>query len=312
MVKSRGPGVIQLVTVLYRSERSLPTFLDCLQAQDLLDWRLYVIDNASPDNSLQILNACNDPRVTVIRNDVNLGFSKAANQGMRAAVAENGEFILLTNNDIMFNQDFLSCLIATRSKLSAGVIAPRIMQREQPEISWYAGGSLDYNWVFTNNHHKYDAADRSAFAEVDFAPGCCLGISREVLEQVGLFDESFFVYWEDADFCLRLKEAGVKIFYVPNPFLLHSGGESSGGEYSPAYMRLYYRSYMQILRKHFGFSYAIRTMLRLLSRERSRNVNSIYTVSLIARAMLLGLVAPLVKQVRVTETNDTSDLDARL
>ena len=295
-------GVVHLITILYKSEGSLPKFLDSLQAQDLTSWRLHVIDNASPDNSLRIVKERADSRIAVINNERNLGFAKAANQGIRAAIAAEGEFLILINNDTLFSPDFLRRLVAVRSELPVGVIAPRVMQREQPSRSWYAGGTLDNGWIFTNIHHKYDAADKSAAVEVDFAPGCCLGLGREVLHQIGLLDESFFVYWEDTDFCLRLKKSGVKIFYVPEPFLLHSGGESSGGEHSPAYMRLYYRSYMQVLRKHFGLPHALRTMIRLLLSEGSRKNRDLRVISLMAWAMMLGLGAPMIPQVGLNQT----------
>jgi GT2 family glycosyltransferase len=292
---------VHLITILYKSERSLPTFLDSLQAQDLKGWRLHVIDNASPDSSLRIVTERGDPRITVISNEKNLGFAKAANQGMRAAIAAGGEFLVLINNDTVFSPDFLRRLVAVRSGLPAGVIAPRVMYREQPDKSWYAGGSLDNGWLFTNVHHEYSATNSSAAVEVDFAPGCCLGMSQEVLRKIGLLDESFFVYWEDVDFSLRLTKAGIKIFYVPEPFLLHSGGESSGGERSPAYMRLYYRSYMQVLRKHFGLRRAIGTMVRLLLVERNRKKRNLRVISIMARAMVLGLSAPMVPQVGLDE-----------
>ena len=294
-------GAVHLVTILYRSGESLPSFLDSLQAQDLRNWRLHVIDNASPDNSLQVVKEHIDPRISVIKNEKNLGFAKAANQGFRAAIAAGGEFFVLINNDTAFSSDFPRRLVAVRSELPGSVIAPRVMQRAQPDKAWYAGGSLDNGWVFNNIHDEYNATDGSAAVEVDFAPGCCLGIGRDVLCQIGLFDESFFVYWEDVDFCMRLKNNGVKIFYVPEPFLLHSGGESSGGEHSPAYMRLYYRSYMQVVRKRFGLARAARTMFRLLLSERSRTNSNLRVVALMARAMTLGLVAPLVPQARLNE-----------
>ncbi len=297
-----GAGVVHLVTILYKSAESLPLFLDDLQAQDLQDWRLHVIDNASPDSSLQVVEERADPRISVIKNEKNLGFAKAANQGLRAAMASGGEFFVLINNDTAFSSDFLGRLVAVRSELPAGVIAPRVMQREQPDKAWYAGGSLDNGWVFKNIHNEYDVTDSSAAVEVDFAPGCCLGIGRDVLCQVGLLDESFFVYWEDTDFCLRLKNNGIKVFYVPEPSLLHSGGESSGGEHSPAYMRLYYRSYMQVVRKHFGLACAARTMIRLLLAKRGHTDRNFRIIALMARAMMLGLVAPLVPQARSDES----------
>lgn len=84
-----------------------------------------------------------------------------------------------------------------------------------------------------------------------------MGLSSEVLRRVGLLDESFFVYWEDTDYCMRLKAAGVPITYVRDPMLLHEGGASSGGETSPAATRLYYTGYALLLRKHFGLRRAL-------------------------------------------------------
>ena len=295
-------GAIHLVTILYKSERSLASFLDDLQAQDLKDWHLHVIDNASPDNSRRVVEKRADPRILVIKNEKNLGFAKAANQGLCAAIAAGGAFFILINNDTAFSPDFLGRLVAVKAELPARVIAPRVMLREQPDKAWYAGGRLDNRWIFRNIHNEYNAADSSATIEVGFAPGCCLGIGRDVLWQVGFLDESFFVYWEDTDFCIRLKSNGIKAFYAPELFLLHSGGESSGGEHSPAYMRLFYRSYMQIIRKHFGLAGALRTMARLLLCESGRANRNLRVIARMARAMTLGLVSPLVPQVRLNES----------
>jgi hypothetical protein len=294
-----GTAAIHLVTVLYNSAESLPVFLDSLLAQDTPDWHLHVIDNASPDTSASIVTGRPDPRITVYRNTKNLGFAKAANQGLRNAHAAGAELLVLINNDTAFAQDLLRRLVAARIQLDAPVIAPRIMRREQPDKPWYAGGRLDYGWVFTNIHHEQDPAAGTAPEQVDFAPGCCLGIDRHVLEQVGLLDESFFVYWEDTDFCLRLKSLNIPIMYLPELSLLHDGGAACGGEFSPAYLRLYYRSYMQLLRKHFGRPNAIRTMLRLLLRENSRPNRNVRALRTILRAMLGGLGAPLIAQTKL-------------
>ena len=294
-----GAPAIHLVTILYNSAESLPAFLDSLLAQDMPNWHLHVINNASPDASVSIFAGRPDPRITVICNTKNLGFAKAANQGLRSAHAAGAEFLVLINNDTSFGPDFLRRLITAHAQSNAPVVAPRIMRRDQPDKPWYAGGRLDYGWVFTNIHHEHDPAGSPAPVQVDFAPGCCLGISRDVLEQVGLLDESFFVYWEDTDFCLRLKSLGIPIMYLPEPNLLHDGGAASGGEFSPTYMRLYYRSYMQLLRKHFGRPKAIRTMLRLLLRENSRPNRDVRKLHTMVRAMLAGLGAPLIAQAKL-------------
>ena len=283
--------------ILYRSEDSLPKFLDSLQAQSWRKWRLHVVDNASPDGSAALVMARRDPRITVISNTHNLGFAKAANQGFRAAAGAGADLVILINSDTEFGDDFLQRLSEQHEAVGGGVIAPRVMKRTAPQTAWYAGGHFDRNWVFTNNHHSYDPASSTQPTKVDFAPGCCLAIDIEVLRQIGLLDESFFVYWEDTDFCLRLQRAGIAIWYLPEPSILHAGGESSGGEFSTSYIRLYYRSYMQLLRKHFGFFYAVSAMLKLVLREFEGRPGRVGRdrgkTLLMLRFMLLGLVSPL-------------------
>lgn len=283
-----------LVTILYNSGDGLPGFLACLQAQALTDWRMIVIDNASPDGSLAIVSALADPRITVIRNSANLGFAKAANQGLRAAAAA-GEFAVLFNNDTWFAPDFLHRLVEARARLSADVIAPRVMDMDRPEVSWYAGGHLEDGWVFRNIHDEYREEDGDEPRKVGFASGCCLGLTPAVLARVGYFDESFFVYWEDVDFCMRLTAAGVPIYYLPEPMLRHQGAVATGGVSSPAHDRLYYRSYMQLLRKHFGLGRAARVMLRLTAKEVGQPNRDARHIRSIATSMAWGLAAPLIR-----------------
>src|SRR5438105_10325821 len=125
---------ICLVTVLYCSEAGVPTFLDSLQSQDMPNWRLYVIDNASPDRSRHITAAREDPRIFLHHNEANLGFAAAVNQGLRAAAAAGAEFFLIINNDTSFEPDFLRNLLTVRERVDADVITPRIMQLNNPEL----------------------------------------------------------------------------------------------------------------------------------------------------------------------------------
>ena len=300
--RCRQPAATQLylVTVLYNGEASLPGFLDSLKAQTYRDWRLIAVDNASRDRSCEVVAATGDDRVTLVRNTANLGFAKATNQGLRAAVAAGGEFVVLFNNDTLFGPDFLRELVEARAALGAEVIAPRIMYMEQPDEAWYAGGHLEDGWQFQNVHEPYDPSDARPARRVEFASGCCLGLTRGVLEHIGLLNESFFVYWEDVDFCLRLNAAGIPILYVSEPSLLHEGAVASGGAFSPSHIRLYYRSYMQLLRKQFGWRRALRTMLRLVAREIERPNRDLRLIRNLAGAMMRGLVAPLVEDTRLT------------
>ncbi len=285
---------LHLVTVLFNGEGSLRPFLDSLLAQELRDWRLIAIDNASADQTCRVVDAYPDDRITLVRNAVNLGFAKAANQGFRLAAGQGGAFFVLINSDTTFAPNFLGGLIDAHDRLPAGVLAPRIMCLEDPEKAWYVGAHFRRGWMFEQVDDAYDPNDTTEWRQVEFASGCCLGVPREVLRQVGLLDESFFVYWEDADFCLRLGEAGIPIYYLREPSALHLGQGSFGGAFTPAASRLYFRSNMQFLRKHCGMRYALRCMVRLLLRERGRPDRGRGRLLPMAAGMARGLAAPLV------------------
>jgi GT2 family glycosyltransferase len=277
---------LHLITILYRSSKSFPGFLGDLKAQDRGDWRLHVIDNGDPQ-SVAILAAHVDPRISLIRNPRNLGFARAANQGMRQALAEGAKVVVLINNDIIMPSDLLSSLGEAARQLPGAVMCPRIMEADQPDVCSYAGGSIKKSWVYQNVPNPYDPSAAEP-QRVEFAPGCCLLISASALTKVGLLDERFFVYWEDSDFSLRLNQADIPIYYLPTISILHKGGESSGGQFSPAYYKFFYASYMQFLKKHFGFSHAVATMLRLTRRDWERKNFTDFGVK--TRAMLRGLL----------------------
>ena len=278
-----------LIVVLYRSAEAVDALWDCLRAQHLTGWRLVLVDNDPTDGAGARMMAHGDDRVSRIVNTANMGFAKAVNQGLQAAAVQGAQRFLLLNPDTSFTADFLADLDERWTALGAQVIAPRVMYENEPDRAWYAGGHLETAWAFTNKHDPYDKAN-AADRLVEFASGCCLGMTRAVLDRLGLLDESFFVYWEDADFCLRLKQAGQPIQYLDQPFLSHQAGASSGGEFSPSYARLYYRCYAQLLRKHFGIRTAARTMIRIVLKQSRRAGRPEGSTRRMARAMLLGLI----------------------
>jgi GT2 family glycosyltransferase len=301
MPKAESLGGIPcyLITVVYNSEDCISAFAESLVKQDFCNWRLIAIDNASIDGSCEMLSCVEDDRISIIHNATNLGFAKAANQGLRAALGQGAEFIVLINNDTQFSSDFLSRFLASAKELNAGVLVPRIMQLNRPDEAWYAGGHLHYDWVFKNIHEPYDPNDSRRVRTVDFASGCCLGLSRSVISSVGLLDESFFVYWEDTDYCIRMKLLKIPIFYVNDLVMMHEGGHASGGQNNVQFNRLYWRSYMQMVRKHFGIMVAVRTMVRISLKELGRPDKKVQPLRAMLLAMAKGLMTPLVPPVKI-------------
>ena len=293
-------SLLHIVVVLYNSADTFTTMWRSLTAQTCRDWRLVAIDNNSADGSAAMLAALSDPRLQVVANTENVGFARAVNQGLRLAVGQGAERCMLLNPDTVLPPDFLADLLGVWTEHRWPVVAPRVMCADDTSRSWYAGGHLDYGWVFANKHEDFSPDDPPGPRKVDFASGCCLGLPVDTLRRVGLLDESFFVYWEDTDYCMRLKTAGIPIMYLPKPLLLHEGGASSGGESSPAATRLFYTSYALLLRKHFGIRQAVKMAFRAFRRERARTNEAPGHSQRVAAALWNGLRKPLRPEPRLS------------
>lgn len=285
--------MLAIIVVLYNSEADVRPFWKNLVHQTHAEFRLIAIDNPAGggDDAADYLEHAEDPRIAVIRNKENVGFARAVNQGLRQGYEQGCDRFLLLNPDTLFDPNFLQQLDAVWTGSSAPVIAPRVMYANDPSAAYYAGGHFDYGYVFTPRHDPY--SEGVNIKTVEYASGCCLGITRAVLEKVGLLDESFFVYFEDADLCLRLQSFGYSIYYVEHPYLLHKSGASSGGEFSPAATLLYYKSYAQFSRKHFGLPTTLRNVLRIVRIEAARPGKPPGHPGRVLRALAQGLLSQL-------------------
>ena len=294
--------MLAIIVVLYKSEADVRLFWQSLARQSLTEFHLIAINNPAggPPEAADYLEHAEDPRIAVIRNKENVGFARAVNQGLRQGYEQGCDRFLLLNPDTLFDSAFLQELDAVWTRSSASVIAPRIMYANDLSAAWYAGGHFDYGYVFTPRHDAYTEGVKTK--TVEYASGCCLGITRAVLEQVGLLDENFFVYFEDADFSLRLRTSGISIHYVEHPYLLHKSGASSGGEFSPAATLLFYKSYAQFLRKHCGLPETLRNVIRIGRIEAARTGKPTGHAGRVLRALARGLLPQLRPMPRLVPT----------
>lgn len=247
--------MITLVTVTYNPGSVWAPFLACLRAQQGVDWHLVVIDNASRDGTRETLAGLNDPRITVIQNDDNVGVAAANNQGIRLALEQGAEQVVLINNDTEFGPDMLARLQAGLEGSGADAISPIIPFFDQPGLIWYGGGSF-VRWKGIENTHDHDREPLAVVGDrpfvTDYAPTCCVMFRSDVFDRIGLMDERYFVYWDDTDFMWRMKQAGMKLILDPSIVLLHKVSSSTGGRLSDFTIRYQFRNQMLFVRKFHG------------------------------------------------------------
>ena len=187
-----------------------------------------VVDNGSSDGSLERLKrSC--PDCNILDAGRNLGFSGGNNVGIRYALDHGASNILLLNDDTEVEPGFLAPLLKA---VEGGriIAAPKIVYADNPSRIWYGGGHVSR--IRGGFYHESDAAKSSAPRNVTFASGCCMMIPSDFFREHGLMDERFFLYYEDAELCLRAIGAGYEIRYVPSSVIRHKLGASTGGEHS--------------------------------------------------------------------------------
>lgn len=229
--------------------------LYCLESLSHLrypNYRIILVDNASTDGSAEAVRG-RFPDVKIIEADQNLRFAGGNNLGLKNALSKADDFSLLLNNDTAADPDFLNHLIeAAESGKRIGLVAPKILYHDRPDVIWFAGGVLKPAWGYVR-HFGLRQLDDGRFdqrREVSFLTGCCLLIHKEVIDEIGLLDENFYLYSEDADYCLRALGVGFKLIYEPKARIYHKVSSSTGGAYHPAKWRHRYRSLFRLVKKH--------------------------------------------------------------
>jgi GT2 family glycosyltransferase len=210
---------IGVVTVTFNSEEVIDDFMKSLLAQTHENFSLFVIDNASKDGTLAKFKNWPESRLTVVTNQINMGVAAGNNQGIKLALEAGCDFILLINNDTVFEQDLLSKLLQVIKQMSCSIATPKMMYYLSPDTIWYAGGFFYKRNGYIPHHrgiNEKDIAQYNYLEKVDYAPTCCTLIKKEVFADIGLMDEKYFVYADDTDFFYRIWKDGRHImFYVP-------------------------------------------------------------------------------------------------
>ena len=230
--------------------------LECLRSLMQLDYPRYeivVVDNGSqPSPREQIKERF--PSVTYLETGLNLGYAGGNNVGIRHALAEGHDYVFVLNNDTKVEPDVLRHGVAVaESDASIGVLGVKIIAWEDPTRLWVAYGEVTYRQGLVRLIGYFNLDD-GAFDEqkdVEWVPGTAMLFRRRALETVGLFDEEFFAYHEDVDWCTAARKRGFRVVFAPGARIYHKGHRSSGGKgYVTPRQYLAGRNMVLYVRKH--------------------------------------------------------------
>lgn len=222
---------IGIVTVLYNSESVLEAFFDSLNSQTYKEFILIIVDNKSPDQSLaaskKLALSCNFKTI-IIENGQNDGVAKGNNIGIREALDNQCDYILLSNNDVTLEPNTISALLDGLQRNKCTMAVPKIYYFGT-NLIWAAGGFIQ-RWSGLVLHHGDRQLDSGQFdleREVTYSATCFMLISKSVFEKVGLMDELYFVYWDDVDFVYRARGIGEHLWYIPSSVVHHKDSTST-------------------------------------------------------------------------------------
>ena len=231
--------------------------IECISSLESLiykDYQIIVVDNCSTDDSPGKLKvAQQNHRFILLTSQENRGFSAGNNIGIKYAQEHNVDYYWLLNNDTLVEPDTLDQLLEGFSNNSAcGVTTGKIYYEKNRSVIWYAGGSMNPHTARTEHwsYGKEDEDEATYPQKVTFVTGCCMCISSQVIDKIGMLDESYFLYEEDAEYSFRICEAGFDIVYIPDAVIYHKVSASTG-QASPLSQYYTIRNKYRLIHQHF-------------------------------------------------------------
>jgi GT2 family glycosyltransferase len=256
---------VTVVLVSYNTVHLLGKVLGAIDSgRNGLSVQVIVVDNASSDGSAELLKD-QYQNIELITNQTNIGFARANNQALTRA---RGRYVLLLNTDAFIAPDTLHKTISFMDANSkCGLLGVKLIGRDgslQPSCRYFPTPwnlflvSTGAARFFPRTRLVDDMSwDHKSIRECDWVPGCYYLVRREAIEQLGLFDPRYFLYYEEVDHCRRLRHAGWSVCYYPFTEVMHIGGESaaSAGPLTSAGRQIsafQIESELLYFRKHYG------------------------------------------------------------
>ncbi len=207
--------------------------LECVESCRGLTWpnfRIVLVDNGSTDDSEERLRS-QLPDVEVIQSGSNLGFAGGCNAGIRFALNSGADLVWLLNNDAVTDPEALTMLVgAMEGDASTGIAGSKIYYYDDPRRIWFAGGLWEKGRLSLRHRgaQQLDEGQFDRICEMGSVSGCSMLIRASVIHAIGLMDESYFLYWEDVEWCARAAACQFRVIFVPDSHVWHKVSVSAG------------------------------------------------------------------------------------
>jgi hypothetical protein len=222
---------VSIVILNWNQEGDTAECLESLKAIIYPNYEVILVDNGSVDGSDVNLKE-RFPYITLLKNEENLGFAEGSNVGIRYALKNGADYVLLLNNDTIVAENLLSELVKiAESDPKIGVVGAVNYYYDEPAKIWASGAQMISWWTGKRvdiTHNQVDIGQFEANREVDYVPGSCLMIKASVVQEVGLMEPKYFSYYEETDWCYRVKRYGYKVIASLSAKVWHKVSQAAG------------------------------------------------------------------------------------
>ncbi len=252
MMQSAIPKV-GIIVLNWNGWRDTIVCIESIRRLDYANYRLYVVDNASADGSEQHLRAW-DATLNIIQSGANLGWAGGCNVGVRAALGEDCAHVFLLNNDAMVRPDCLTKLVEAAAQPKAAALGSLVLSADDADHAEFAGCVVDPRTDHPRQIHGpvAEVLRDARILPVIAVKGCAMLMTRAALENIGVFEEDFFLNYDETDWCYRATKAGFVNYFVPASVILHQGAVSFQGTENPLYAYFITRNRLLFARRHLG------------------------------------------------------------
>lgn len=188
---------------------------------------IIVVDNNSNDGLIDSVKKF--PQVKFIQNEKNLGYTGGNNIGIKKAIEKKADYVFILNPDTTIDPKAIESLVWVAEEEDAGIFGPKILFGDGKTV-WYGGGIIDLDNIL-GIHRGLDEKDQGQYETMEgtqFVSGAAMFVKAQVFNKVGFFDDKYFLYLEDLEFCFRAKKKGVGIMYTPSAVIYHKNAKSTG------------------------------------------------------------------------------------
>jgi len=252
-MKKSKQALIYIILLNYNGYEDTVECISSLESIDYDNYEIVIVDNCSTDNSYKkFKEKYSELNYNILKSEYNCGFAGGNNIGIEFSLNNGADYVLLLNNDTIVEKNFLKELVESIEKEKNSCVGiGKIYYFSDNKRIWYAGGKID-EYKGNSVHFGYNEIDNGKYDNeryVEFATGCFLLISKKIIEKVGLLNEDYFLYYEDTDYCYKMKEKGINIKYCPKSVIYHKISASTGRK-SYLFQYYYLRNRLVFIKKH--------------------------------------------------------------